>query len=165
MNTRDKTFDDLVGRIQRMKASGTVDLSSDEDLSLAVMNLVSLEEHFYFTAMRTGSDHYLDLLDEVREVRKETLGRLIDRHEGETWCACKHLLAASMRLMEVGVKLRAADQAEAKRMFERAWRMYALFWGLRLKLIDTADLPKVAAEEKPWTVQDIVAKLVNCCDE
>lgn len=165
MNTRDKTFDDLVGRIERMKASGTVDLSSDEDLSLAVMNLVSLEEHFYFTAMRTGSDHYLDLLDEVREVRKETLGRLIDRHEGETWCACKHLLAASMRLMEVGVKLRATDQAEAKRMFERAWRMYALFWGLRLKLIDTADLPKVAAEEKPWTVQDIVAKLVNCCDE
>ena len=165
MNTRDKTFEALVDRIERLKASGTVDLSSDEDLSLAVMNLVSLEEHFFFTAMRTGSVDYFDLLDEVRAARKEMLGRLIDQHEGETWCACKHLLAASMRLMEVGTKLRATDKAAAKLMFERAYRMYSLFWGLRLKLIETADLPKVAAEEKPWSVQDIVAKLVNCCDE
>lgn len=165
MNARDKGFQALLERIEAMKASGTVDLSADEDLSLAVMNLVSLEEHFFFTAMRTGSDDYFDLLDEVRSARKELLGRLIDQHEGETWCACKHLLATSMRLIEVGTKLRATDKASAKVMFERAYRMYALFWGLRLKLIKTADLPKVPAEERPWTVQDIVARLVNCCDE
>lgn len=158
-------FEALVQRVEQMKASGTVDLSADEDLSLAVMNLVSLEEHFYFTGMRTGSDGYFDLLDEVRATRKELLARLIPRHEGETWCACKHLLATSMRLMEVGVKLRATDQAGAKAMFERAWHMYTLFWGLRLKLIAPPDLPAAAAQDKPWTVQDIVARLVNCCDE
>ena len=166
MNTRDKTFDDLVGRIERMKASGTVDLSSDEDLSLAVMNLVSLEEHFFFTGVKTEKPHYFDLLQEVRTIRKELLGRLIERHEGETWCITKHLLATTMRLIEVGTKLHSDGKTgEAKEMFARANKTYTLFWGLRLKLIDTEGFKKVAAAEKPWTLQDIVNKLVDCCDE
>jgi hypothetical protein len=129
------------------------------------MNLVSLEEHFFFTGMRTDSDHYFDLLDEVRSTRKALLAKLVDKHEGETWCIAKHLLATTMRLIEVGTKLRAADRDEAKAMFERAYRMYSLFWALRLKLVDTTELRQVAAKEKPWSVQDIVNKLVNCCDE
>jgi hypothetical protein len=165
MKTQPTRIDALVGRVESLKRSESIDLSADEDLSLAVMNLVSLEEHFYFTAMRTGEDHYFDLLDEVRATRKTLLAKLIDTHEGETWCASKHLLAATMRLIEVGTKLRATDQTEAKAMFERAYRMYSMFWALRLKLIDTTELRQVAAKEKPWTMQDIVSKLVNCCDE
>ena len=158
-------FEALLDRIDTARQSGGIDLSADEDLSIAVMNLVSLEEHFYFTAMRTGGDHYFDLLDEVRAQRKALLGKLVDRHEGETWCASKHLLAATMRLIEVGTKLRASDHAEAKAMFERAYRMWSMFWALRLKLVDTGELRQMAAKEKPWTMQDIVNKLVNCCDE
>lgn len=155
----------LLGRIEDAKRAGSMDLSADEDLSLAVMNLVSLEEHYFFTGMRTGEDHYFGLLDEVRSMRKELLGKLIDRHEGETWCISKHLLATAMRLIEVGTKLRSSDPTEARAMFERAFRMYSMFWALKLKLLDTAGLRRTAAEEKPWTVQDIVKKLVNCCDE
>lgn len=165
MTTQRAGFQALLERIESAKRSGSIDLSADEDLSVAVMNLVSLEEHFYFTGMRTGADHYLDLLDEVRSTRKELLAMLVDRHEGETWCASKHLLAATMRLIEVGTKLRSSDKVEAKAMFERAYRMYSMFWALRLKLIDTDELREVAAKEKPWTMQDIVNKLVNCCDE
>jgi hypothetical protein len=165
MKTYPANFHALLDRIDTAKQAGSVDLSADEDLSIAVMNLVSLEEHFYFTAMRTGGDRYFDLLDEVREQRKALLAKLVDRHEGETWCASKHLLAATMRLIEVGTKLRASDQAEAKAMFERAYRMWSMFWALRLKLVDTGELRQTAAKEKPWTMQDIVNKLVNCCDE
>ena len=50
-------------------------------------------------------------------------------------------------------------------MFGRAFKTYSLFWALRLKLIDPAGFKAVAAEEKPWTLDDIVKKLVNCCDE
>jgi hypothetical protein len=167
MTTATKTMDmqALVGRIEGLKRSGGIDLSAEEDLSVAVMNLVSLEEHFFFTGMRTGDDGYFDLLDEVRATRKVLLARLIDRHEGETWCAAKHLLATAMRLIEVGTKLRESDAEEAKAMFERAYKMYSMFWALRLKLIDTQDLRQAPAEDRPWTVQDIVNKLVNCCDE
>ena len=31
------------------------DLSKQEDLSIALMNLISLEEHFYFSSMKTGN--------------------------------------------------------------------------------------------------------------
>ncbi|OHA42049.1 MAG: hypothetical protein A3G59_00060 [Candidatus Taylorbacteria bacterium RIFCSPLOWO2_12_FULL_47_20] len=159
-------FDKLIKKVEEMKKSGTVDLSNDEDLSLAVMNLISLEEHFYFTGEKTGKPEYFDFLNEVRQMRKELLGKLIDKHEGETWCISKHLLSASMRLMEVGTKfLNNGKKREAKEMFDRSYKMYGMFWAIKLKVIDTSRLKETAADEKPWTTQDIVNKLVNCCDE
>ncbi len=166
MDIPQPAFEALLRRIDSLKEAKAIDLSTEEDLSIAVMNLVSLEEHFFFTGVKTEKPHYFDLLQEVRSLRKELLGKLIDRHEGETWCITKHLLAATMRLIEVGTKLHSDGKSnEAKEMFERARKTYALFWGLRLKLIDTAGFKKVAEAEKPWTLQDIVDKLVDCCDE
>src|SRR3990167_2521775 len=83
---------------------GNVDLSRDEDLSIALMNLISLEEHFYFTAMKTNNQKYLEMLNSVRNLRKNLLGKIVKDPKGEEWCISKHLLASSMRLMEVGTK-------------------------------------------------------------
>jgi len=99
-----ESFDKLVERISDLKKGKAFDLSSDEDLSIAVMNLVSLEEHFYFTAEKTNKLDYFDMLNEVRGIRKVLLGKMIDEHEGETWCVSKHLLATTMRMIEVGTK-------------------------------------------------------------
>lgn len=169
-----KKFEAIVKKIEEAKKAGEIDLSTEEDLSIAVMNLVSLEEHFFFTAEKTKKESYLDLLSEVREARKYLLGKLIDKHEGETWCISKHLLATTMRLIEVGTKLRADDKkSEAQEVFDRAYKLYSLFWALRLKIMDTKDLKETAAGEslrqaqdkKTWSLQDIVEKLVDCCDE
>lgn len=161
-----KKMDDLIKKVEEMRKSGTVDLSLDEDLSLAVMNLISLEEHFFFTGEKTSKPEYFDLLKEVREMRKELLGKLMKNNEGETWCISKHLLSASMRLMEVGTKLQGSGKKDqAKEFFDRAYRIYALFWALRLKLVDISGLKEIAGKDKPWTADDIVNKLVNCCDE
>jgi hypothetical protein len=161
-----KKFEALVKKIEEMKKSGTVDLSTEEDLSIAIMNLISLEEHFFFTGVKTEKSEYFDFLKEIREMRKELLGRMINAHEGETWCVSKHLLATTMRLIEVGTKLHADGKAEeAKKIFDDAYKTYSMFWGLRLKLLDLKDLKETAASEKPWTMQDIVNKLVDCCDE
>ncbi|MEK7124781.1 MAG: hypothetical protein AAB864_00030, partial [Patescibacteria group bacterium] len=94
--TTQHNMEALFKKIEAMKASGTVDLSTEEDLSIAVMNLISLEEHFFFTGSKTGKAEYFDLLSEVREMRKELLGKMVDKHEGETWCVTKHLLATAM---------------------------------------------------------------------
>lgn len=161
-------MEELMIKIAAQKAKGEIDLSTEEDLSLAVMNLVSLEEHFFMTGEKTGKEEYFDLLSEVRRLRKELLQRLLpkEKHEGETWCITKHLLATSMRLMEVGTKLHGdGKRDEAKEMFDRSYQAYSLFWALRLKLINPAEFKQVAAEEKSWTYQDIVNKLVDCCDE
>ncbi|MBS3136323.1 hypothetical protein J4401_05160, partial [Candidatus Woesearchaeota archaeon] len=76
---------------------GNLDLSRDEDLSIAIMNMVSLEEHFYFTAMKTGNDNYLDMLKSIRQLRIKMLKKMVTNPEGEEWCISKHLLASSMR--------------------------------------------------------------------
>ena len=159
-------FQELIKKIERMKKSGEIDLSMEEDLSIAVMNLISLEEHFFFTSAKTGKEKYLDLLFEAREIRKSLLEKLISRHEGETWCVSKHLLATTMRLIEVGTKLYSDNKKEeAKEVFDKAQKLYSLFWGLRLKLIDLPEIKEAAKNEKPWTLKDIMDKLVDCCDE
>lgn len=166
MTSQIPNFEALLRKVELLKQSGTIDLSAEEDLSIAIMNLLSLEEHFYFTGMKTDDSGYFDLLNEVRSIRKELLARLIDRHEGETWCITKHLLATTMRLIEVGTKLHAdGKKHQAEETFAHAYKAYSLFWALRLKLINTAGFKQVAASEKPWTLEDIVKKLVDCCTE
>lgn len=169
-------FDNFLKKVEELKKSGTFDLSLDEDLSIALMNLISLEEHFFFTAEKTKKeDDYLALLDQTRTLRKELLAKMIPAHEGETWCISKHLLAASMRLMEVGTKLQTAGKPEeAKQMFQNAYKVYSMFWALRLKLIDLSNVKKIpdgainAGDKNPdgkMSFEDIVSKLVDCCDE
>jgi hypothetical protein len=159
-------YQELLNKIETLKRSGGVDLSTEEDLAIAVMNLISLEEHFFFTSAKTGKSGYLDLLSEIREARKNLMARLVPKHEGETWCISKHLLAATMRLIEVGTKLRAeGKKKEAEEAFDYSHKLWTFFWALRLRLIDVGNLKKAAESEKAWTLQDILDKLVDCCDE
>ncbi len=127
---------DLVEQYDRLKRTDLIDLSKDQDLAIAIMNLIGIEEHLFFSGAKTGKHNYYDLIEEVRELRKHLLKRLIPEYEGEVWCISKHLLAASYRLMEVGTKLlHQQNQEEAYQHFEQAFKLYTLFWGINLKLI------------------------------
>ena len=163
------TMEELIEKVNKLKATGELDLSMEEDLSIAIMNLISLEEHFFFTAEKTGNDGYFDLLNQTREIRKQLLAKMIDKHEGETWCIAKHLLATTMRLMEVGTKLQSSGKKEESRdIFKKAYEVYSLFWALRLNLISVAKIKKVGDKsnpDKPMTKEDLLSKLVDCCKE
>lgn len=131
-----KSIQEFVEKVDSMKKKEKMDLSSDQDLSIAIMNLISIEEHFYFTGAKTGKTEYYDLLKEARDIRTSLLKKIIKDYEGEVWCISKHLLAASMRLMEVGTKqLAMNNKKEAQEFFEKAFELYSLFWGLNLKVI------------------------------
>lgn len=162
-NMDEKKFRELMERVEKLKASGGFDLSREEDLALAVMNLISLEEHFFFTGEKTGKEEYLEMLAQVRQMRKELMAKMIPEYEGETWCAAKHLLAAAMRIMEVGTKCQSEGQdKETKEMFDRAYKIFNLFWAVRLKLINLKGIKKI---DKPMSTDDLMAKLVDCCKE
>ena len=167
--SKQPTMEELIEKINKLKTTGELDLSMEEDLSIAIMNLISLEEHFYFTAEKTGKDEYFDLLGQTREIRKQLLAKMIDAHEGETWCIAKHLLATTMRLMEVGTKLQSSGKKEESRdMFKKAYEVYSLFWALRLNLISVAEMKKTGDKsdsDKPMTKEDLLSKLVDCCKE
>jgi len=176
METDIKKLNEFIEKVDHMKKQEKMDLSSDEDLSIAIMNLVSIEEHFFFTGAKLGKPEYFDLLKEVREMRKELLKKIIKEYEGEVWCISKHLLAASMRLMEVGTKQQGiGKKKEAQELFEKAYNLYSLFWGLNMKLVATGDVRKIDheainkhdAQKNGFMgkLGELVRKAIDCCIE
>lgn len=171
-----KNVNELIEKVDQMKKQDKMDLSSDQDLSIAIMNLVSIEEHFFFTANKTGKPEYYDLLQEVRKMRGDLLRKIIKEYEGEVWCISKHLLAASMRLMEVGTKQhKMGNKAEAEDLFKKSFDLYSLFWGINMKLVTTDDVKKIDGEainrhdeEKKGFMGKLgalVKKAIDCCIE
>ncbi|MBS3095164.1 hypothetical protein J4231_00625 [Candidatus Woesearchaeota archaeon] len=157
-------------RIEDVK-KGSVDLSRDEDLAIAIMNIVSLEEHFYFTAMKTSNQKYLEMLESVRELRKNLLKKIVTNPDGEEWCISKHLLASSMRLIEVGTKeLSKKNAKDANTYFNSAFNLYSLFFAINMKLLDKKSLEvNTSKEESKPKIMDkfseLIKKVVDCCKE
>lgn len=170
MNTI-KTYKDLLKRVENFKIKENLDLSSGEDLSIGIMNLISIEEHLFFTYGKLKNNKYLDLLNEVRLMRTELLKGIIKDYEGEVWCISKHLLAASMRVMEVGTKeLKKGNKKKAEELFQKSYQLYSLFWGLNL-----SEQSKPSKKESQEQLRggasvfsklgDIIQKSLDCCRE
>jgi hypothetical protein len=171
-----KNINEFIQKVDEMKKQDKMDLSSDQDLSIAIMNLVSIEEHFFFTGAKLDKTEYYDMIKDVREMRKELLKKIIKEYEGEVWCISKHLLAASMRLMEVGTKQLGMDRKnEAYDLFDKAYNLYSLFWGLNMKLLNVGDIKKIDdkainkndARKKGFMgkLGELVKKAIDCCIE
>ena len=103
-----KNVKEFVEKLDAAKKVNPKDLSSDQDLSIGIMNLISIEEHLMFSGAKTGKTAFYDQINQVREMRKRMMQKIIPSYEGEVWCISKHLLASSMRLFEVGTKALAA---------------------------------------------------------
>ena len=155
-------------KIEKMKG-GEVDLSRDEDLSIAIMNLISLEEHFYFTAMKINDGKYLDFLLNVREMRKNFLKKIVTDPVGEEWCISKHLLASSMRLYEVGCKeLSKKGAKDAQIFFEAGFDLWSLFFAINLKMVNAKKMDKelsIKEEKKMGKISALMKKIIDCCKE
>lgn len=165
----EEKISELLKKVENFKTADKIDLSSKEDLAIAVMNLISIEEHLFFTYGKTNKEKYLELLNEVRQMRKKYLAEIVKNPEGEIWCISKHLLASTMRLMEVGTKMLNDDKKdEAKDLFEKALTLWNIFWGLNLNLLDVKDVAfndedkKVSVFE---TLNKIIKKILDCCKE
>lgn len=136
-----KEYKKLMEKVDKVKKDNPLDVNEGEDLSVGIMNLIGIEEHLFFTAEKTGKKYYYALLNEVRKMRVELLRKIVKEPEGEIWCTSKHLLSASMRMMEVGTKhLSSGNDKEAKEYFDRAYNLYNMFWALNLNMIDTNTL-------------------------
>jgi len=175
-----KDVKNLLEKVEKLTKENKLDLSSGEDLSIGIMNLIAIEEHLFYTSQKTGKQKYLDILNEVRVMRTELLKEIIKDYEGEVWCISKHLLAASMRVMEVGTKeLKKGNIDKAWSLFEKSYQLYSLFWGLNLGIVKTDKVKRDKAEvnlvdeklEKSESVSlfsklgQMVQKAIDCCKE
>ena len=193
MTPNQNDLQNFMDKVKKIEKGHQLDLSSDEDLSIAIMNLISIEEHLFFTGNKTGKTKYFELLNTAREMRKSLLKLIIKDYEGEVWCTSKHLLAASMRLFEVGTKAQTkGDTKAAYDFFEKSYNLYNLFWALNLGMLDNKSLesdsiPLLSKREaaKPreistsesedhiqlgksdfmGKISGIIGKILDCCRE
>lgn len=198
MKNEKLSMEEMIEKIDSAKKVNPLDLSSDQDLSIALMNLISLEEHFFCSGGKTGKTYFYDMINTIRDMRKTLMERIVKKstaENGEVWCISKHLLAATMRLTEVGTKaLSAGKKEDAYNLFNKAYDLYSLFWGINMDLIDTSgvrksvknineDLSSISSltdnklsevkkndiiSQKDSTVKrlgDFVRRAVNCCIE
>lgn len=172
----------FMSKVKQAEAGHEMDLASGEDLSMAVMNLIAIEEHMFFNANKTGKTKYFELLNEAREMRKVLMKMLIPKYEGEVWCTSKHLLAASMRVMEVGTKYQTkGDTTTAYDLFKKSYDLYNLFWGINLNMVDKnlSPLPaspkflneggsegfKLKKNDILGKLSGAIGKILDCCRE
>ena len=149
---------EFVEKIDSSKKVNPKDLSSDQDLTIAIMNLISIEEHLVFSGAKTGKNSFYDLIQNIREMRKNLMQKVIPSYEGEVWCISKHWLASSMRVMEVGTKQQSLGHKEdAYKLFNQAYELYCLFWGLNINMLNIRDVKWI--EDKTEDVQKISQKL------
>lgn len=175
MKLNEEKLKKFIKKINQSK-KGKMDLSIKEDLAIGIMNLISLEEHFHFTAQKTKNTNYYNLLKKIRQIRTNLLKRIIKEYEGEIWCISKHLLASSMRVMEAGTKYQSAGKEEdAEKMFNTSYDLFSLFWALNLKLINPGKIKKIKDDqidkddddEKSLMgkMKDLIKRAIDCCIE
>ena len=106
-----------------------MDLAKEQELSMAVMNLLALEEHLAFTIAKTKNNDYLELYNAIRKLRSKHMKRLVKNDEGEMWCSAKHLLISVMHLIETGIKYGAeGKKKQAMELFQDAIEAYQAVW-------------------------------------
>lgn len=168
---------DFMNKVKELEQGQKLDLSSGEDLSIGIMNLISIEEHLFFSGGKTGQTKYYDLLNEVRKMRVDLMKTMIKDYEGEVWCISKHLLAASMRVMEVGTKaLKNGEAPKAHELFRKSYELYNMMWALNLGLTNTKELKQIDIPDKEKSIVKeektifakmgtLVGKMLDCCRE
>ena len=102
-------------------------------------------------------------------MRKKFLEKIVKNPVGEEWCISKHLLAASMRLYEVGSKeLSTKGMREAEQYFQASFDLWSLFFAINLKIVEFKELNQKSFSEesqKMGKFSQIIKKIVDCCKE
>lgn len=157
----------FIKTIQDVKEKNKLDLSAFEDLSIGLMNLVSLEEHAYFSYIKTQDEMFLSILENVREMRKDLLKLIVKDDDGsEKWCMSKHFLASSMRLFEVGNRmLHEGKKEEANKFYRDSAELYFMFWKLNTEGINNKEIKIEINKEEKKSIFSSIKKLLECCKE
>jgi hypothetical protein len=91
-----------------LTAAPAVDVPIRKEILVAVANLINAEEHLVYSLPKVPDRHVEELKQLVADIRsvRSTLMRAIGygREGGELWCAVKHVLAASYRVLEAAEK-------------------------------------------------------------
>lgn len=129
-------FKRAVVKADNAKKVNPLDLSSDQDLTIAVMNLIKLEKLL---------DGY-DIKDDVRDMRCRLMGRVVPNGDEKNWDMSQYLLEKSVELMGNGMQEIGIDSGLAYKMFDDSYEFYSMFWGINMGIIDVSDVDREVAD-------------------
>ena len=118
----------MVETADNAKKVNRLDLSSDQDLTIGLMNLLFIEDML--------SDKNSDLFKMVSGVRGELMDRIVKKSDKNRQIS-EQLLLESMQLMDAGDK---SDGVAAYQNYDAAYEKYSLFWGVNMGLVNKKDI-------------------------
>lgn len=118
----------MVETADMAKKTNRLDLSSDQDLTIGLMNLLFIEDIL--------SDKNSDLFKMVSGVRGELMDRIVKKSDKNRQIS-EQLLLESMQLMDAGDK---SDGVAAYQNYDSAYEKYSLFWGVNMGLVNKKDI-------------------------
>lgn len=124
-----------IEKADNAKKTNPLDLSSDQDLTLGLMNLIAIERVM-------GICDKSDLCRMVKDLRVSLMRRIVSE-SAPVWDASIQILGDAMDLIQVAnERLTVGDSGVSYAMYEDAYSLYSLFWGLNMGLIDVKDIKK-----------------------
>ena len=140
-----KSISKAVEKADSAKKANPLDLSSDQDLTIALMNLAVLERNFGLSG---------ELMDVVSDIRQDLMKKIV-APSSDKWEVTKYLLAESMQLMVDGNRaLDAGKNKDAYALYNRSYELYSLFWGINMGLISVSDAEKLVPDMMKMVKKD-----------
>jgi len=95
------------------ETKGTLlDVPIEVDWILGIAHLTQCAEHLNFSSVELKDKNLLEIANLIDKIRIKHLKRLVGNLGGQLYCNTKHKLAALIRLMETGDKLRREGKFE-----------------------------------------------------
>lgn len=112
------------------KKVNALDLSSDQDLTIGLMNLLYIEDYI--------SNPESNLSQMVADIRGKLMDKIVKKTDKNRQISEK-LLLESMQLIDAG-NMHSGSSAYKK--YDAAYEKYSLFWGINMGLVDLTDIDK-----------------------
>ena len=126
----------LVSRVEQADMSKKVnvlDLSSDQDLTIGLMDLLAIED------MAPNSQ----IAKMVCGLRQKLMQSIVDKAviEGDVWQVLeKMLLSVKVQIKIAENAQKNGDNAKAYVAYDKAYELYAVFWGLVMFGVDSIEM-------------------------
>ena len=124
-----KSIADKIVRADNAKKVNPRDLSSDQDLTIGLMNLIAIEN--------IAPDSQVSEM--VVKIRKKLMTRVVQ--DTKLMDESYKMLARAMQLINDGMRA-LPDAGRAYKYFDSAYVMYSMFWGLNMGFIEIGDIYK-----------------------
>ena len=118
------------------KKVNPLDLSSDQDLTVALINLIAIEDFVPDS----------QIAQMIHQIRVKLMQPIVDKAviDGDVWQVLEKILSSVGALIHIGNQaLQRGDKAAAYRAYDDAYEAYAMFWGLVVFGVDVVGADKV----------------------